>query len=650
MAQLSESSETERAIETGERLLRIEPLHEAAVRRLMRLYVESGRRPAAIQLFRTLADALRTEFNAQPEGETRAVLVEISRGGEERTQIPAADAKSLSSFTDTSSPGDVPTEPLPRPVSHLASTGAPLKVRSRTLGWIAAGGVAAAAVAILLSMPFASSTSPSIGIEPGKTSASNPASAISLAVLPFTNLSGDSDQEFFSDGITEEITTALAKVPGLRVVGRTSAYQFKDENRDLRAIGQALAVTHLIEGSVRKAGDRVRISVHLINANDGTDLWSENYDRLLTDIFVIQEDIARAITTSLRVPLGLKPGENLVSNRNVDQETYELFLRGMALYQTGAPQNRPDAVRIAEEIVARSPDYAPGWALLRTAYAQMANIRSDDDSPIDEARRAVREWLEKADRALERAVALDPNSPFTLSSSGSQQWVVGSPLRGEPLLLKALEVDPNDAETLLRYGNLLASAGRLKEALPLLLKSYELEPLLSLQGALATQVLWLTGKNDEAIALAMTLPPNIRGDLLANIYAAMGRFAEAADALASGGRDSVAVRETIRLLRLGPQAVPVQALGRGRQPVEFLYLQKGTPGPVVERHLVDLERDVEVGFVLGNRAIWHPAYAPVRNMERFKTFVRKAGYVEYWRAKGWPDLCRPAGADDFLCD
>jgi TolB-like protein len=500
-------------------------------------------------------------------------------------------------------------------------------------------------------MPFASSTSPSIGTEPGKTSASNPANVTSLAVLPLTNLSGDSGQEFFSDGITEEITTALAKVPGLRVVGRTSAYQFKYENRDLRAIGQALAVSHLIEGSVRKAGDRVRISVQLINANDGTHLWSENYDRLLTDIFVIQEDIARAITTALQAPLGLKPGENLVSNRNVDPNTYELFLRGMALYQTGAPQNRADAARIAEEVVARSPNYAPGWALLRTAYAQMANSLSDDDSPIDEARRAVREWLAKADRALERAIALDPNSPFTLSSSGSQLWVMGSPLRGEPLLLKALEVDQDDAETLLRYGNLLASAGRLKEALPLLLKSYELDPLLTLQGALATQVLWLTGKNDEAIALAMTLRPDIRGDLLANIYASMGQFSEAANALASGGRDSEAVRETIRLLRLaGPQALPVRPPGRGQQPVDFLYLQKGTPTPVVERHLVDLERDVEVGFVLGNRVIWHPAYAPVRNTERFKTFVRKAGYVEYWRAKGWPEVCRPVGADDFICD
>ena len=127
-------------------------------------------------------------------------------------------------------------------------------------------------------------------------------------MLPFVNLSSDKEQEFFSDGMTEEITAALAKVPDLRVVARTSAFQFKGQNRDIQSIGQQLHATHLIEGSVRKAGNRVRITAQLIKADDGTHIWAENYDRELTDVFAIQEDIARAITTSLRMPLGLKPG------------------------------------------------------------------------------------------------------------------------------------------------------------------------------------------------------------------------------------------------------------------------------------------------------------------------------------------------------
>jgi len=168
------------------------------------------------------------------------------------------------------------------------------------------------------------------GVDAAREVAAKPA-GISVAVLPFVNLSSDKEQEFFSDGMTEEITTALAKVADLSVVGRTSAFQFKGRNQDLRTIGHSLNATHLIEGSVRKAGDRVRITVQLIKADDGRHIWAENYDRQLTDIFATQEDIARAITTSLRMPLGLKPGENLVNNRDIDPDSYQQFLRARAL-------------------------------------------------------------------------------------------------------------------------------------------------------------------------------------------------------------------------------------------------------------------------------------------------------------------------------
>src|SRR6185503_14800246 len=160
------------------------------------------------------------------------------------------------------------------------------------------------------------------GVVAARSASLSPA-GVSIAVLPFANVSADPEQEFFSDGITDEVSGALAKIPDLRVVGRTSAFQYKTRNTDLRAIGQALSATHLIEGSVRKAGDRVRITVQLILADSGLQLWSENYDRELTDIFAIQEDIARAIAGSLNMQLGLRPGENLVNNRGLDPEAYQ---------------------------------------------------------------------------------------------------------------------------------------------------------------------------------------------------------------------------------------------------------------------------------------------------------------------------------------
>src|SRR5262249_46475867 len=146
--------------------------------------------------------------------------------------------------------------------------------------------------------------------------------------------SSERDQEFFSDGLTEEITTALAKVPDLKIVARTSAFEFKGKSINIKTIGEQLGATHLIEGSVRKDGNRLRITVQLIKADDGTKMWAEEYDRQLTDIFQIQEDIARAIATSLRSPLGVKPGEKLVSNRDIDPESYQQYLAARALIRT----------------------------------------------------------------------------------------------------------------------------------------------------------------------------------------------------------------------------------------------------------------------------------------------------------------------------
>ena len=196
----------------------------------------------------------------------------------------------------------------------------------RTARRISSGELAVVSIMLAgLSLAFYIFIRPSDVVPSRLASLTGPSTAngISIAVLPFANMSGDSSQEFFSDGITEEITAALAKVQGLTVLGRTSAFQFKGQNQDLRNIGQTLGASHLIEGSVRKAGDRVRITAQLIRADNGSHLWTENYDRNLTDIFAVQEEIAQAIAASLQVPLGLKQGEHLVPNRTNDLDSYQ---------------------------------------------------------------------------------------------------------------------------------------------------------------------------------------------------------------------------------------------------------------------------------------------------------------------------------------
>ncbi|MEQ1934831.1 MAG: hypothetical protein ABL962_13310, partial [Fimbriimonadaceae bacterium] len=178
--------------------------------------------------------------------------------------------------------------------------------------------LAAALVAVLALMSY-DRFSPAAGTTTTQpTTAANgvpSAGSISIAVLPFVNLSSDKEQEFFSDGMTEEITSALAKVKDLRVVGRTSAFEFKGQNKDLHAIGIALRASHLLEGSVRKEGNQIRVTAQLIRSDDGTHIWTDNYDRELKSVFAIQDEIAKAIAGALQIPLGLKAGETLVASR-----------------------------------------------------------------------------------------------------------------------------------------------------------------------------------------------------------------------------------------------------------------------------------------------------------------------------------------------
>jgi adenylate cyclase len=190
---------------------------------------------------------------------------------------------------------------------------------------------------------------------------------ISIAVLPFANLSGDAAQEFFSDGMTEEIMTALAKVSAFRVVARESAFQYKGQKTDMHAVGQALGAAYLIEGSVRKAGDQVRITAQLVQAGNGVSVWTSSYDRELKNIFATQSDIAEAIAGALRVPLGVKQGDSLVSNRTSDLVSYQQYLHARALRRSLESEK---AIGILETVVARNPNFAPAWALRSSAIRQ----------------------------------------------------------------------------------------------------------------------------------------------------------------------------------------------------------------------------------------------------------------------------------------
>ena len=470
------------------------------------------------------------------------------------------------------------------------------------------------------------------------------AGTISIAVLPFTNLSGDAAQEFFSDGMTEEITTALAKISDLRVVARTSAYQFKGEKKDMRAVGQALGATHLIEGSVRKAGTRLRITAQLIKADDGTHIWTENYDRELTDVFAIQEDIATAIAGALRMPLGLAPGERLVSNRRIDPESYAEYLQAKALLRARSTE----ALKILEPLVVRNPDYAPAWAQLALAYA--VGPRSLRNASVIEARRVRDDFLMKSEAAARRAIQLDPQFADGYVFLGRTQSARGKWLLAEELNSKALALDPNDPDALSQSSNVFGAVGRLKEALVTRQQLRALEPFVPVFNGNLADALWLSGQNDEAIAIDKGLPGTGALTDLARIYTTIGRYNEAADALQnapSGAYPSGIAEEAARLLRTAPTAaVSPQSVPRLGS-LGFIYLYVGDPSRALENY----EESAEAGVfpATGITLLWHSAYASVRKTERFKLYVRNAGLVDYWRAKGWPEFCHPTTGDDFAC-
>jgi TolB-like protein len=489
------------------------------------------------------------------------------------------------------------------------------------------------------------------GVETARQAAASPKGAISIAVLPFTNMSGDATQEFFSDGMTEEITSALAKVPELRVVARTSAFEFKGKNVNIKTMGSELGATHLIEGSVRKAGNRIRITAQLIKADDGTHIWAEDYDRELMDVFAIQEDIARAITASLRMPLGLKPGENLVNNRAVDPASYEKFLRARAIIDSrGSDESYAQAESLLSEAVAKNPDYAPALTSLGGLYFLMTGRAANASGSVEERRARVDELRAKGEALAQRAIRSDPNSGRAYSMMAVLTWSRSKLLEADQLYANSLALDPVDYDGLGGYGIRLGEAGRLKDALAYMEKAHAVEPVHPVIAQDTASDLWLNGQNDSAVALAKTLRPADRAPLLARIYASMGRFGDAADALMEIASDPNSdAAKAASLLRTAPaKTASPEKLPRLPQNLAFVYLYVGAPGRVIDPY----ERTVDAGYLGGNQVafVWHPSYAPVRKTVRFKALARKAGLVDYWRARGWPDLCRPIGTDDFVCD
>jgi TolB-like protein/Tfp pilus assembly protein PilF len=331
------------------------------------------------------------------------------------------------------------------------------------------------------------------GAIPGGTAAADlPAAAAaqeSLAVLPFADLSPERDQEYFSDGLAEELLHALARLPGLRVAARTSSFSFKGQNVAVDSVARALRVTHVLEGSVRSAGGRIRVSTNLVNAATGYRLWSETYDRELTDIFRIQDEIARAIVVALQLQLSPGQAGPLVLEETSDPEALKLYLRGRHAWNRRMLPSIRAAIEYFQQAVERDPGYARGWAGLADAFAIMPAY--EGGSPSD--------WFGKAEAAALRAITLDSTLAEPHAALGFVYTQTGRIMAAEREFRLALKLNPGHATTYQWYGMHLGRTGQAEEALRASRRAHELDPLSPVLALNTAIDLYHTHRIEEAI-------------------------------------------------------------------------------------------------------------------------------------------------------
>jgi TolB-like protein/DNA-binding winged helix-turn-helix (wHTH) protein len=321
---------------------------------------------------------------------------------------------------------------------------------------------------------------------------SPPLNNASIAVLPFDDMSPAKDQEYFSDGLAEQLINDLAKVSGLRVVGRSSAFQFRGKNEDLRDVGRKLGVTNVLEGSVRRQGNHVRITAELIKADDGFQLWSQTYDRQVNDIFALQDEIALAATEALQVRLGAD-GQLVASTPRSDSpEAYQAYLHSK--YFIGRGQSKEDlgtALAYIDTAIKLDERYAPAWALRASVQNTMAELGVTD----------VTEGFRRARNDAERAIVLDPTSaPAYLALATTQIYHDWDWDAANICLTKAAALEPGNVEVFRIRSYLSRELGDLDQAIKLYQHAVSLDPLRSNSHLGLGYLLYVAGRYDEAQA------------------------------------------------------------------------------------------------------------------------------------------------------
>ncbi len=479
----------------------------------------------------------------------------------------------------------------------------------------------------------------------------------SLAVLAFADLSPQHDQDYFSDGIAEEILNALAQVKDLKVAGRTSSFSFKGKNEDLRVIGETLGVAHVLEGSVRKQGDKVRITAQLIRSKDGFHLWSETYDGDLKDVFALQERIAQSITEKLAVVLSGQQAQQLVNAGTSNPDAYALYLQATATFDKRDGAHMPEAIEQLRQAVALDPEYARAYSRLATLQAILPTYMP---SELATYREDVRGFAR-------RAIDLDPRLAEPWAAMG-----LVAPLSGKGMLEarqyfeKALQLDPDDITTNFWFGLTLVRSGYNRAGVERIEHALAVDPMVPnvmrwrgvlylrdgdidgaeqfLKRAQAAGLL-LAGRELGEIAfkrgnttLARRLWSEGSHNLLSNLPA--GSSDVFATALFGG---TAANRERAFSL-LDTYVARPGVVVSGVAPLWLAQIGRGAQALELERTRVKVDN---VDFTV---LLFSPTGKSLRQLPEFPAYLRAKGFPALWDKYGAPDMCRKDAAGEYVCN
>ena len=462
----------------------------------------------------------------------------------------------------------------------------------------------------------------------------------SIAVLPFADMSPEQDQGYFSDGISEELLNLLVRVDGLKVASRTSSFTYKGSNQSLAEIADELKVDHVLEGSVRKADNRVRITAQLIDAKTDRHIWSDTFDRELVDIFAIQDEIANSIVAALSAELGILQDTPAISVTTATEnlDAYELYLKARGLFL--AREYLEESISLFEKAVEIDPDFARAWEGLAAVY-----------SVVESWGFQGRDWNSLATQAAERALELDPGLSMPWAVIGQIAMNTGDSITGMANLDRAISLDPVNATLFLWRGIQYSELGFHNESIADIEQCLEIDPAYENCRRHLAYTFLILDDNERAMALFQQgYERGFRGSagMFTQRFVSQGDRLLAATILFSpDDRDSTFPAKAI----LDAMEFPDRDHSRGLEKMLNWMSQSDITPATYSLFMSTFKAYHLVDWYLGfNRWVWLKENTGLRKSEYFNPVMDEFGAPAYWREHGFPPGCQPLGEEGFTCD